>query len=138
LETSGIEGVSTDSLIDSGLSVSENLYSFYRNAIISESKQAAAYQYFKALWASRQLITIETPWEYLGNMAVESVSVSTDRNTRFISDISLTLKEIRIAETDTTEFDETNFAGRAAGQHGIVEDKGKTKGRRKSVLLQLG
>ena len=136
-----LESLGIQNAVDTGLSVSENLYSFFKNTIISESKQAAAYQYFKALWSSRQLITVETPWEYFRNMAIENVSTSIDQNTRFISDISLTFKQVRMADTLTTEFDEsrfvkTNFAGRGKGQRGVVEDKGKTKGKRVSVLLQ--
>ena len=44
---------------------------------------------------------IQTPWEFMTSMAIESVVAIQPENSQWISDFSVTLKEIRIAKTST-------------------------------------
>ena len=82
-----------------------NIYGLVQNAIGSTGllqRQQAAYQYFAACQSTATLLAIQTPWEFLTNMAIESIVATQGEESIFITDFSVTFKQIRIAQVSTT------------------------------------
>lgn len=65
--------------------------------IISGSRQQQAFMYFKALMEQKILVSLQTPFEFVNNMAIESITAIQDESSRYISDFSITLKQMRFA-----------------------------------------
>lgn len=92
---------------DITLSDSSNIFGLVKNLIGTfgdQAKQQQGYAYFKALQQQGILMGVQTPWEFMTNMAIESITVIQDERSRSFSDFSVTLKEIRIAKTQTTAY----------------------------------
>ncbi len=89
------------------LSSTANIYSVVKNslgAFGNSSKQQNAYSFFQALQSQAILMGIQTPWEFLTNMAIESIVAIQNEETRDITDFSVTFKQIRIATTQSTAY----------------------------------
>lgn len=90
-------------LVTAGAGTAANLYALVKNLISSQSnKQQAAYQYFKAMRDTRQIFSIQTPFEFMTNMAIESIVAVQPEDSLYISNFAITLKEIRVAATNTS------------------------------------
>jgi len=89
---------------DDALANTVNIYSIFKNLNPPVPRQQQAYQFFKALMEQKILVAVQTPFEYATNMAIESVVATQPEGSRFISDFSITLKEIRLAKTGSTPF----------------------------------
>lgn len=89
---------------DFTLAQGANIYSLVKNAIGAFgplSDQQAAYQYFKACQSQAILMGVQTPWEFLPNMAVETIVAVQSEDTIFITEFTVTFKQLRIAQTQT-------------------------------------
>jgi hypothetical protein len=64
-----------------------------------QTKQQIAYGKFYGYWKARTLFTIQTPWQVFTNMAIQSLTVTQDAETRVISDFDITFKIMRFAAT---------------------------------------
>jgi Dit-like tail protein len=87
------------------LGTASNIYGLVQNLLGSggaTQNQQNAYNYFKALMQSKTLCSIQTPWEFMTNMAIESLTVIQPESSQWISDFSVTYKGIRIASTSVT------------------------------------
>ena len=115
----------------------QNIIGLFSRAGASPTKQQLAYSRLEALWWSRSIVTVETPFAYFRSMIIEALSFSQDPETKTWSEISVTLKEFRTADVGTAKFDSTSFAGRAGQQQAPAVDKGKTTGRTKTLALKL-
>ena len=92
------------------LSDASNIYGLVKNllgAIGDEARQQNAYQYFKSLMSQGVLMGIQTPWEFLTNMAIESIVAVQGEQSKYITDFSVTLKQIRIAKTISQAYSTT-------------------------------
>lgn len=118
--------------IDQGLARVKNIVQVFDNSAPEPTKQAKAYAQLEALYLSKQVFVVETPYKMFDNMVIESLSISQDETTRDWSDISVGLKQVRFAEVRLVADDGT-FASRTAAQRAAVADKGKTKGQEVSV-----
>ena len=89
--------------IDSAQAVTNasNLWALVKNMNPNLTKQQQAYQYFKALHQQKILISVQTPHEFLSNMAIESIVAIQDETTKYLSTFILTLKQIRIVTVKT-------------------------------------
>lgn len=76
-----------------------NLFGMTKNLLPPTNRQQQAYQFFKALQSSKILTSVQTPHEFLSNMAVESVMAIQTADTRDMTDFTITLKQIRFATT---------------------------------------
>lgn len=84
------------------LSNSANIYGLIQNllgAFGQYKNQRNAYNYFKALCQSKTLMSIQSPWEFMTNMAIEHVTPLQSENTRWITEFAVSFKRIRIAQT---------------------------------------
>ena len=90
-----------------------NIYGLVKNvlgAFGDEARQQNAYQYFKALMNQGILMGVQTPWEFITNMAIESIVAVQGEHSKYITDFSVTLKQIRIAKTVSQAYS-TNSSG---------------------------
>lgn len=86
------------------LSSSSNLYGLVKNilgATGNTKNQQNAYVYFKSLMETATLMGVQTPWEFMTNMAIESIIAIQDDKSIYVSDFAVTFKQIRIASTTT-------------------------------------
>lgn len=62
-----------------------------------QTRQSNAFGFFTQLWLGRQLFTVETPWGFFNNMAMQSLSGRQGKDSRFQTQFSITFKQIRFA-----------------------------------------
>lgn len=122
-----------------GVNKIANYFSFVRNIAPPVSKQERAYLYFKALMESKILMSLQTPFEFMSNMAIESVTARQEEGSKYISDFSIVLKEIRkvsILDTEnnikkfviSTVSEEEFFQGRSQPQYDDLQQVGNMAG----------
>lgn len=70
-------------------------WAFVKNMVGRQSKQQQAYMYFKALMEQKIIVSVQTPFEFMSKMAIESVTAIQADGQKYMSDFSITLKEIR-------------------------------------------
>ena len=70
-----------------------------------QTKQQKAYNQLHTLWAQKTIFTVTTPWAYHPAMVITAVGFKQDQNQNDYSEITVTLKEFRFAETKLTTFD---------------------------------
>lgn len=107
--------------LPTALGDASNLYGIVKNmlgAFGPTQNQQNAYNYFKALWQTGTLMGVQTPWEFMTNMAIESINVVQPENSMWISDFSVTFKEIRIAKTTTVPQSNASAASGTPGTAG--------------------
>lgn len=90
-----LEAPSLETLKLNDLSTATDYWAVAKNLANGTSKQQQAYQYFKALWEQKLLTSVQTPFEFVANMAVVSVVAVQDETTRTVSDFTIVLKQIR-------------------------------------------
>ena len=120
--------------INLGLAKVQNIVGFLPGAAPQKSKQQKAYAQLEALYLSRQVFTVQTPYRYFDSMVIESISFIQPEETQSWSDISVTLKQMRFVQT-TTVANTAAFGGRAALQKQPQSTQGKTQGTPKDVSL---
>ena len=116
------------SFINTQLDRVQNVVGFFDVESIEQTKQAKAYQELKALWQTKGLVTVQTPWEYFDSMIIKSISFTQNADSKQITDISVTLKEMRFAEVKTVNFDKDQFPPAVEVQEAAAEDVGQVRG----------
>lgn len=114
--------------VDFAVSRINNIAGLFNKAAPGGTKQAEAYQKLESLWKQKILFSVETPFKIYDNMAIETLSFIQNEVTNMVSDISITLKEMRFASVEFTKFNEVLYGGRRAQQAQVVADKGKKIG----------
>lgn len=76
---------------------------FNLNGLGGQTKQQAAYAFFKSRWQARTLCTVQTPWEILNNMAIEEVHAVQEGESNTVSDFRVTFKQMNFASTITSQ-----------------------------------
>lgn len=114
-------------------------WAFVKNRAATSNKQQQAYQYFKALMEQKILSSVQTPFEFMTNMAIESIAAIQGEGTRYVSDFTIVMKQIRTVSllngdlsanqyiTQQSTPQET-FQGRAAQQNETVTNTGNMLG----------
>lgn len=126
-----LDGDSVVTSIEKLFNVGGDVYKAYRDINIPQDKQGEAFIYFEALRNSRKLLTVQTPYRYYTDMAIETVKIIQDAQSRDGSDIEVTLKKIRFAQvTTSTQF---SLASRLEQMASKVIDKGLVRGIKKTV-----
>lgn len=95
LVAGGASSLNFNSLVSSGA----NIYAMVKNLITPTTGQAAAYAYFQALYKMKILMSVQTPYEFITNMAIESIIARQDEETKNMSHFIIVLKEFRVAQT---------------------------------------
>lgn len=120
--------MSVGDLVSLGADVGSDLFKAYRDINIPQNSQQEAFIYFEALRNARQTFTIETPFRYYTNMAIESIKAIQDSTTVDMSSFEITFKRIRYVSTKVTTLSEV-AQGRLKNQLAQTIDKGVSKGK---------
>lgn len=78
----------------------------------SNARQKYAYDYFKKLRANRTLVSCVTPFGSFSNMAIDKIVAFQDEDTKTMSSFTITLKEIRFADTILVSFSQNKYQSR--------------------------
>lgn len=101
------------------------------------NRQRIVWAFFETMRTSRRIISVETPWGFIENAAIMSVS-SSQRNSKFNTEISITVKQIRLVNNLTTR--KLTQGERAFLQAQEQQDKGLSQGvpvSKDSLAFQL-
>lgn len=112
----------------------QNVVGFFEGESVEETAQQKAFNNLYSLWQSATLLTVQTPWRYFENMRITNIGFSQDQETDQISNITVSLKELRFSEVETTDFDNYINTPREEVQKIPGEDIGKIQGRTESFL----
>lgn len=123
--------------IDNGLKRITNIARAFGLASPTNSAQKAAFAKLWAMWSSRQIVSVTAPFTVCKSMIIERITFIQDENTKTMSDISVTVKEIKQATTAKANFNNKLMA-RLAQQGQVVTSVGKTLGTAKPVSAMLG
>jgi len=110
-----LKNISFDTLKESVASQTINkitdYWAFVKNLAGLTSKQQQAYQYLKALQEGKILVSVQTPFEFLNNMAIESITAIQQEGSKYVADFSITLKQIRFAQLITVPAGDARLVG---------------------------
>lgn len=123
------------SSINQRISRSQNVVEPFSGEDDAPSRQYKLYQEIKALFNTNAVVTVQTPWDYYETMMIETITAQQGEETEEITDVSVTLKEIRFAETNFVAFDETLFPPRVDIQAEEEQDGGTVQGTRNSFAF---
>ncbi len=115
----------------SDISQGADIYKTLKELNTPKTKQAKAYNFFNSLFEARQTVSLQTPWRFIPNLAIESISATQGESTDSVTDFSITLKEIKIAGENIRQVEKAK-----TGHKPNVADtvnKGKTKGKERNV-----
>lgn len=112
------------------LDQSINLYNTFKTLNPPKTKQAKAFNYFRALRNGRTKLSIDTPYSYYPNVMITRITASQKGDSKYISDFSVTFKQIRNVSTTTKPFDPNKFQGRTAAQTSPTQNQGKVGGQK--------
>jgi hypothetical protein len=103
-------------------------------------RQAYIFAKFTYLWNQKILCFVDTPWGTFQNMAIQTISVNQDEETKHITNVTITFKQMQFTKPKYEKFDSANFASStASAQHSEMTEMGKTQGKQpdQSMLLKL-
>lgn len=127
-----------NSKVNQEIQKTKNIVNSFSGKGYAKSKQEEAYQNLETYFNQKRLVTVQTPWKYYESMILTGINFSQDGETGSITNISITLKELRFAEVKTTNFDGKLFAARNDVQKSDQEDGGNKKGKEyKSTLVRM-
>jgi hypothetical protein len=98
-----LDSVATGNLsFPQALGSAANIWGLIKNvAGVIPNRQQQGYMYFKALRDNKTIVSLQTPFEFVSNMMVESVVAFQAEESKYISTFTVTLKEIRTVSTQT-------------------------------------
>jgi len=113
----------------------QNIVDFFEGEGVKETAQEKAYNSLYSLWQSSSLLTVQTPWDYFEDMRITNIGFSQDTETKEITNISVSLKQLRFADIEKTDFNNYIDTPREEVQIEETEDIGKIQGRTESFLF---
>ena len=116
----GVQNFVTDA--NNAIKKTQNLLETVSVWSTGNTVQEQAFSKLMGMFRDRSVVTVETPWGYLDNMAITSVVMEQDGKTKEWSDISVSLKQLQFAHVE--EFSANAF-GRAGEMISSIIDKGK-------------
>lgn len=90
----------TNSTVSNISNTAMDLFKAYRNVNLPQTEQQKAFIYFEALRNSRSLFTIQTPFRYYTDMAIENIKVTQSGFSRDQSEFEISFKKIRFVDVD--------------------------------------
>lgn len=108
-----------------------NVVDFFKNGLNGNKEpdpQTVAYHDLKALWKSKQIVSLQTYWEFFPTMSIVNITAQHDDLTDDYTDISVTLKELRLVNVETVPISEDLFPAPDTLQGESTTDKGKISG----------
>lgn len=105
-----------------------NLIKFFSGDDFSDTLQEKAFRDLAALWKSKQIVTVQTPWGFFGNMMIKSITPKQDQSSNDYTDFTITLKEMRFVDIKTTTFDSGAFTSAIDAQAAAKANTGPVQG----------
>ena len=90
------------------------------------NRQQEMFQKFEKYFYGRTLLSVQTPWRYYQNMAIENINFERNAETNSYTRVTITLKEMRFA---SIEVGTGQLFGRIDAQKSDKVNKGKTTGK---------
>lgn len=118
----------TVSAINQQLEKVENVISLFTDSDQQKTQQQKAYNQLRTLWEKGETFSILTPWDSFDSMVIQSITFSQGPESDGISDISVTLKQIKTAVTTYSNYDTDQFSPRESIQSGSDASQGKIQG----------
>lgn len=91
--------------LTSAVPATANIYGLVTNLLGTTTgdtkNQQSAYQYFSACQSTGTLMGIQTPWEFLTNMVIETIVAIQSEDSIFMTDFQITYKQMRFAASTT-------------------------------------
>lgn len=103
------------------LNIYNDLNTFYDKNLIATTKQGKAFGILEGYFYGRTLCTINTPWKYYTNMAIENLTFNQDETTRDMTTVTVTFKQINSIEITAVKID---LPPVPASQRAEVKNKG--------------
>jgi len=104
----------------------------------AKTKQQEAYAKLKDLFFNRTICSVETPYEYFKkSMIIENITFKQLEDSKYESDIQVTLKEIRVAKVSVTPINALTTSSKALQQRQSPEDKGYVRGSQTTLSNKL-
>lgn len=103
-----------------------SIYSAYKQKVprnTNQGKQEYVFRFFFTAWRSKILFTVETPWGIFDKMAIERIHVNQGEASRFMSDFTLSFKQIRTAK----DIKGVKALGRASQQTADTQNNGTSQ-----------
>lgn len=119
-------------VIDVGL----DAFQMYRSVNIPKNNQSSAFLYFEALWQSKQVFTIQTPYRFYTNMAIQSVKAVQSGDTIDRSDFEITFKQIN--KVQTNDITASVLQGRLKNMATEYAKKAISRGKEKLISTVKG
>lgn len=118
----------------------QNVVGLFEGAVsLEETRQGQAYAQLNTLRENKIPVTLQTPWTYFDNMIITNISFIQPENSADISEISVTLKEFRVAEVRTRDFSDNSAPSRNDIQSTDPENVGQVRGERRDIsFLEQG
>ena len=115
-----------------------NLYNIFANANASNLKQQSAFNYFMALWSSRTLCSVQTPFQIFNNMAIENVRALQPAESIYMGDFSVTFKAIRTVQSQISLGNLASMAIDRMSEQSGTKNLGSTNGLKIDTLFAWG
>lgn len=132
-----LSGVDLENFFTEGADDLLDVWSLVKNLVAVSSRQQQAYLFFKALQQEKILTSLQTPFEFMANMAIENITATQDAESEFVSTFTITLKQIRTATVTFVPFDAKKYQSRTGTQRQPTDNQGKTQGKDVSTLAIL-
>ncbi len=84
------------------------------------TKQQVAYKRLEALFLSRGLLTVQTPWNFYQNLMITAIRFTQEPESNSLSNISVTLKEVRFSEVKFSI--DSGLVGLGGGERNSTQD----------------
>lgn len=105
-----------------------DIYALVKNLNPANEKQRQAYLYFKALMEAKTIMSYQSPFEFMTDMVITDVLAVQSADSKYIADFSITMKKIRFAKIETTDYKPEDNQGRGASTRAPVQNRGNVQG----------
>lgn len=94
-----VSGGNLESAFTDITNAGSSLWALSKNILPTQGRQQQAYLFFKALYEQKILMSVQTPFEFMSSMAIESIVATQPEESNTISHFTMVLKEVRFAST---------------------------------------
>jgi hypothetical protein len=105
-----------------------NLVKYFSGEDNTANLQQKAFIELQALWNSKQIMTVQTPWGFYKNMIIQHVTPKQDESSNDYTDFTVTLKEMRFTDVKMTKFNATSYKSAIDAQAAPKDTVGPVKG----------
>lgn len=81
----------------------QNAFALFGLSNTTATKQQLAYSFLKQMKGQNQLVTVETPYTIFNNMAIEEFRALQKEDNKYVSEFTITFKEIRTVSTSIVQ-----------------------------------